>query len=133
MIVAISCSMMLEPCKMRRKNVDLVIICVLVLLTFFLALGKIGGPDPANNLPLWFAPIGLLMVLFIPGYVLMAALLPQTDDVATLLLSLVLSLSLDILGALLLNITPWGLQPISWSIFLGVLILIGSLGTALRR
>ena len=118
---------------MRRKNIDLIVFCILAVLTFFLALGKAGGPDSANNLPLWFAPIGFLMVVFIPGYVFMTALIPQTDQVVSLLLSLVLSLSIDILGAFILNFTPWGLQPVSWSVLLGVLILVGSFGAALRR
>jgi len=118
---------------MRRKNIDLVVICLLALLTFYLALGKAGGPDPTNNLPLWFTPIGLLMVILIPGYALIAALSPQTDWVATLLLSLVLSLSIDILSALALNLTPWGLRPISWAILLGTLTLILSLSAAFRR
>ncbi len=118
---------------MRTRNIDLIVICVLAVLTFILALGKAGGPDSANNLPIWYAPIGLLMAAFIPGYVVLDFLVPQLERIASFLLAMVISFSIDILLALLLNLTPWGLQPTSWSAALGAIILIASLGTALRR
>ncbi|MBI3739649.1 MAG: DUF1616 domain-containing protein [Chloroflexi bacterium] len=95
----------------------------------------IGGrnPDQVNSLSLWFAPIGILLALFLPGYALAVGLFPQFDGAAVFLLSIGLSLVVDVLGGLFLNFTPWGLQPISWAILLGGVAIIGSFNTVIRR
>ena len=57
--------------------------------------------------------IGLLFVLFFPGYTLMAALFPRKTDlevITRLALSVGTSIALVVLLLLLLNFTPWGLQ-----------------------
>jgi len=57
--------------------------------------------------------LGLLFVLFFPGYTLMAALFPRKTDleiITRLAISLGTSVALAGLLLLLLNFTPWGLQ-----------------------
>jgi uncharacterized membrane protein len=66
----------------------------------------------------------LPLLLVLPGYCCTAAVFPQRrlDWARRLLLSLGLSLSIDVLGALVLNLTPFGLRPASWSVLLVMLI-----------
>ena len=57
--------------------------------------------------------IGLLFVLFLPGYTLLAVLFPRKtnlDGITRLALSLGMSLALVALILLILNYTPWGYQ-----------------------
>ena len=61
--------------------------------------------------------LGAVFLLFFPGYTLLAALFPRKDGmqrVERFVLSFVLSISLVILLALVINFTPWGvsLEPI---------------------
>lgn len=69
-------------------------------------------------------PLGLLMVLFLPGYTLIAALFPNKDDldgIERAALSFGLSIAVVPLIGLGLNYTPWGIRlapvVISLSIF----------------
>ncbi len=69
-------------------------------------------------------PLGLLMVLFLPGYTLIAALFPNKDDldgIERAALSFGLSIAVVPLIGLALNYTPWGIRlapvVISLSIF----------------
>ena len=58
-------------------------------------------------------PLGLLMVLFVPGYSLIAALFPKKDDldgIERLALSFGLSIAVVPLIGLGLNYTPWGIR-----------------------
>ncbi|MGI6015910.1 MAG: DUF1616 domain-containing protein [Methanothrix sp.] len=58
-------------------------------------------------------PIGLLMVLFVPGYVLIAALFPKREDldgIERIALSFGLSIAVVPLIGLGLNYTPWGIR-----------------------
>ena len=58
-------------------------------------------------------PIGLLMVLFVPGYVLIAALFPRKGDldgIERIALSFGLSIAVVPLIGLGLNYTPWGIR-----------------------
>jgi len=57
--------------------------------------------------------LGLIFVLFIPGYSFMEALFPgkrELDNIERLALSIGLSLALVPLTGLLLNFTPWGIR-----------------------
>ena len=57
--------------------------------------------------------LGLIFVLFVPGYVLVAALFPRKDDldlVERLALSLGLSIAVVPLVGLALNYSPWGIR-----------------------
>lgn len=67
--------------------------------------------------------LGILFVLFFPGYTLIAALFPRKtdlDSITRLALSLGISLALVTIILLILNFTPWGIQlyPILVSLFL---------------
>ena len=58
-------------------------------------------------------PLGLLMVLFLPGYALIAALFPRKDDldgIERVALSFGLSIAVVPLIGLGLNYTPWGIR-----------------------
>jgi len=63
--------------------------------------------------PFLRVPIGLLMVLFVPGYVLIAALFPKKGDldgIERIALSFGLSIAVVPLIGLGLNYTPWGIR-----------------------
>jgi hypothetical protein len=71
--------------------------------------------------------LGLALVFVLPGYLFSAALFPKgtIDSVERLLFSLGISVSIIILGGLILNATPWGLQLGSWLVLL-LIITVGS-------
>ncbi len=76
------------------------------------------------------ALFGLAMVLFIPGYALIAALFPAKEDldgIERVALSFGLSIAVSPLIGLALNYTPWGirLDPILASLALFTLAMIG--------
>ncbi len=67
---------------------------------------------PLADLPLR-APIGLVLVLVLPGYSLVSALFPRGDGLNRTfraLLSIVSSLILALIVGLVLNFSPWGLK-----------------------
>ncbi len=80
--------------------------------------------------------IGVPLVLFFPGYMIVCALFPKKKDLGAVertALSIGLSLSIVPLLGLALNYTPWGitLYPVLLSLF--VFILFMSIATAYRR
>lgn len=106
---------------------DLFFLCVLALLLPLLSV-----------LPLPFVrvPLGLIMVLLAPGYVLAAALFPQRGDLdapARAALSFGLSVAALPVLALLLDILPWGLRPWPIVIALAITVIGLSVVAALRR
>ena len=79
---------------------------------------------------------GIIILLFFPGYTLMAALFPRKlsmQSVERVVLSVVLSVAVVPLIALILNYTPWGirLEPIYATV--ASLIVIASLVALFRR
>ena len=67
---------------------------------------------PLNDLPVRI-PLGLVMVLFVPGYTLIAALFPRMGDLEGIertALSFGLSIAVVPLMGLALNYTPWGIR-----------------------
>lgn len=77
---------------------------------------------PLSDLPIR-ALIGLVVVLFLTGYSLAAAIFPRTNDLSHLsraVLSVVFSVALTLLIGLSLNYSSWGLrlEPITISFFL---------------
>jgi uncharacterized membrane protein len=116
---------------MRLKSLDL--IGATVVAAFTLAITVYGIFTGASGFPSWFLPFGILMVLFIPGYVLALAILPQLDRATILLLSLGISISMNIIGGLIINYTPWGLHPFAWAIWLSCISLLGCIIAAHRR
>lgn len=99
----------------KEKPYDLLVVVVLgVAILPFIAL-SVGGPVRVA--------LGLLFVLFLPGYALIAALFPKDKDIdwiERVALSFGLSIAAVPLLGLLLNYTPWGirLEPIVTTVLL---------------
>ena len=80
--------------------------------------------------------LGLPLVLFSPGYVLLSALFPRKEGLSGLqrvALSFGLSIAIVILVGLILNWTPWGLGPDTVLMSLAFFILLTSIIAYLRR
>ncbi len=81
-------------------------------------------------------PIGLLMVLFVPGYVLIAALFPKKDDldgIERIALSFGLSIAVVPLIGLSLNYTPWGIRLVPVVISISAFTLLMAVAAYWRR
>lgn len=90
---------------------------------------------PLNGLVLRI-PIGLLMVLFVPGYVLIAALFPRAGDldgIERIALSFGLSIAVVPLIGLGLNYTPWGIRLIPVVISISAFTLLMAAAAYWRR
>lgn len=113
---------------MRPRSLPgLTIAAVIALLTLAMAFSGLRNPAEQDGLPVWFLPFGVLMVLFLPGYTITRALLPELDDAMRLLLSLGVSISLTVLGGLVLHFTPWGITTSSWAVWQSTFTLLGCL------
>src|ERR1700676_5175553 len=113
---------------MRRNNLDLLVIAFIAVLNIVWAL--------LPNRPALIGTILALPLVFVlPGYTLTEALFYQKmlNGTHRLVLSLGLSLALAILGGLLLNVLPIGLQAQSWAMFLGLITTVFSLVAAYFR
>jgi uncharacterized membrane protein len=106
----------------RRSSVDLLVVGSLAIVAA--AVGAASG-DSSNALR---AGLGLPFVLFLPGYALSAALLPdgRMGLVERLALSLGLSVAVAAIGGLLLNLVPSGLTASSWRFLLLGVTLVAS-------
>ena len=103
--------------------IDIVTVLLIVVITF----------SPDNVLRIAF---GLLLVLFFPGYTLVAALFPgksQLVGIERLALSFVLSMAIVALIGFILNYTPWGVRLYPVLIAITIFILATSLITWYRR
>lgn len=92
--------------KMKKIPSDLLAAVILALATLLFTL------TPLSNLPVRI-PLGLVMVLFVPGYTLIAALFPKKADLEGIertALSFGLSIAVVPLIGLGLNYTPWGIR-----------------------
>ncbi len=90
----------------ERIPADLLAAVILAIATLVFTL------TPLNDLPVRI-PLGLLMVLFVPGYALIAALFPKIEDLEGIertALSFGLSIAVVPLIGLALNYTPWGIR-----------------------
>ena len=114
---------------MRLKSIDRDILIVIILSSIGILLAI---TVPANWLPLRILTLPLVFIL--PGYALTSALLPtQKFGIERFVLSLGLSLAAVIVGGLLLNLTPFGLQTDSWALLLGGITLAACAVTIARR
>lgn len=89
-----------------------------------------------EQLPLLRVPLGLVLVLFGPGYVLQAALFARDDDLqrsSRLAVSFGLSAAVLPLLALLLDLLSWGIRPRPMALALGGWIVLWSSIAAVRR
>jgi uncharacterized membrane protein len=77
--------------------------------------------EPNSSLILLRWSLGLLFVLFLPGFVALETLLPFVDlrVLDRCILSIAVSLILDMLTGVALNFTPWGIR------LEGILLLLG--------
>jgi uncharacterized membrane protein len=102
------------------------LIAILTLIFSFL---------PESFLPLRL-PLGLITVLFLPGYVLIAALFPRKDDldvIERVALSFGISIAVVPLIGLGLNYAPWGIRPVPVAISIVLFIIIIAVAAHLRR
>ena len=130
---------------MRLKNLDLIVSVLIAAI-------NVGWVLLLNPLALVGIILALPLVFFLPGYTLTEALFKQSSGTSIplirepklrierrfnvsdrLILSLGLSLAIDIICGFALNILPLGLQSLSWSVSLGFLTMIFSLIAAYRR
>jgi uncharacterized membrane protein len=91
--------------------------------------------EPLSGLPVR-VPLGLVMVLFVPGYALIAALFPKKDDldgIERVALSFGLSIAVVPLIGLGLNYTPFGIRLTPIVISLAAFTLIMVLAAHYRR
>ena len=116
--------------ELVRPPVDLAVVLswtALTLLSVYLPV--------VNQTPLRIV-FGLPLVLFVPGYVLIAALFPRNDDLDWLercALSFGLSIAVTPLIGLVLNYTPWGIRLDPILVALSLFILVMALAAAVRR
>jgi len=110
------------------RDMDLIIIIALSLLVLPLVLLASG--------PIRIA-LGVIFVLFFPGYTLIAALFPRKDvldSIERLALGLGLSIAIVPLTGLVLNYSPWGirLEPVLFSL-LGFILVMSAVALRRRR
>ncbi len=92
--------------KIKKMPSDLLAAAILALSVLLFTL------TPLSTLPVRI-PLGLIMVLFVPGYTLIAALFPRKADlegIERIALSFGLSIAVVPLIGLGLNYTPWGIR-----------------------
>lgn len=108
---------------------DLLAAIVLALATLAFTL------TPLSSLPVRI-PLGLVMVLFVPGYTLIAALFPREEDldgIERLALSFGLSIAVVPLIGLGLNYTPWGIRLIPVVVCITFFTMVMASAAYLRR
>jgi uncharacterized membrane protein len=93
--------------KPRNYHLDIILVVAITLLTVAFVL------IPPLNKTFVRTILGILLVLFIPGYSLIAALFPKwgdLDGIERAALSFGLSIAVTPLIGLALNYTPWGIR-----------------------
>lgn len=113
---------------MKHRSIDVLIVAALALVA-----GALAFFTPSNWLPIRI--LALLLVFILPGYALTSALLPQRPlgVPERLVFSLGLSLSAVMLGGLLLNLIPLGLNTSSWAVYLVSLTVVASAIAFIRQ
>jgi uncharacterized membrane protein/LysM repeat protein len=114
---------------MFTRNIDLVIAtaCALATVAVVLLVPSLG--------PIRIV-LGLPFVLFLPGYVLVAALYPRKDDLDSIeraALSFGLSIAIVPLIGLALNYSPWGIQLNPILAFISLFIVMSAGAAVYRR
>lgn len=113
---------------MVLKSLDLLVVMVIVAAALLLhGLGVTGGP--------LVVVFGTLLALVLPGYALSAAMFGPRPILSAerAALSLGISLSVIILGGLVLDALPGGLDPQSWLLLLGGVTVAAASFALLRR
>ncbi len=112
------------------NNADLVFALLVALIAELIALGAPEARSPFRVI------VGGALVLFVPGYVLMAALFPRQHDLKgaeRLAISLGLSAAIVPMAGLVLNYTATGIRLESLTTALSLLTVLGALAAYLRR
>jgi hypothetical protein len=111
----------------QLPNVPVLLIVAIVAIANVVAVGL-------NLPPIIRTPLAIPLVLYLPGYALARALLPQAalSRVELVVISVTLSIAVSALGGLLLALTPNGLNPLSWVLMLSA-VAIGAAFVASRR
>jgi hypothetical protein len=111
---------------MRLKNLDLIVTLIIAVMNVIWILLP-------SHLPVIGIILSLPLVFVLPGYTLTEVLFRKRllETSHRLVLSIGLSLAIDILGGLILNLLP--LEGISWAVFLGLPTTIFSLLAAYLR
>ena len=115
--------------KNEKMQSDLLAAIILALATLVFTL------TPLADLPIRI-PLGLIMVLFLPGYTLIAALFPRNGDLEGIertALSFGLSIAVVPLIGLFLNYTPWGIRLIPVVVSLASFTIVMSSAAYIRR
>jgi uncharacterized membrane protein len=116
--------------KKLTKFMDLALIVFITLLTALFVLIPVLNTTPIRTI------LGLFLILFIPGYSLIAALFPKKSDldgIERLALSFGLSIAISPLIGLALNYTPFGIRLDPILLSLTIFILAMSIVAYLRR
>ena len=118
---------------MRRNHSDLVVVAIVALGALLINLmgNSITGltESPVRVV------MGVALALFLPGYAIAQALFP-TRRLAlseSLLLSIGLSFGISVLGGLILNLTPLGMNTDTWAVLLGGITLLACLVASYAR
>jgi uncharacterized membrane protein len=113
---------------MRLKHIDLIVPMIIAVLNMIVSLFSL-------HIPVVNIIFALPLVFVLPGYTLTKVVFYKRalNPSESLLFSLGLSIAIDILGGLFLNVLPIGLQAISWVTLLGLLTLTFSLLTFYLR
>src|SRR5437879_8046186 len=114
---------------MRQRYLDLILTIAIALMSVLWAFLPI-------HLPAVSIILALPLVFLLPGYALIDILSykSQLDGLYRFVLSLVLSVIIDILGGFTLNFFPIGLREASWAELLGLLtIVLALVAIGLRR
>jgi uncharacterized membrane protein len=123
---------------MRLRDLDLLLAVLIAAMGMLWAgvlkcAAQASLPDPIAIIGILLA---LLVVFVLPGYTLSEAMFHKRplETSHRLLLSLALSLAIDIVSGLILNFLPGGLQAITWAGLLGVeTVVFALLAASLRR
>ncbi|MCW3134407.1 MAG: DUF1616 domain-containing protein [Methanophagales archaeon] len=116
--------------KLKHFTKDLTLV---ILLTFLCILFVV--IPPLNDTPVRII-LGLPLVLFLPGYALIATLFPRKDDldgIERIALSFGLSIAITPLLGLALNYTPFGIRLSPVLIVLSVFTIALAIGAYIRR
>ncbi|MDD1774043.1 MAG: DUF1616 domain-containing protein [Methanobacterium sp.] len=92
--------------KKKFSNIDLIIVLTLTVLCV------ISFMEPLLN-NIIRSLLGLSLIVFLSGYVLIAVLFPRKDDLGIferLVFTVILSIAITVLTGLVLNYTPWGIN-----------------------
>lgn len=109
---------------------DLLIVIIITALTFASVLSPLLENTAIRTI------LGIPLVLFLPGYTLIAALFPGKNDLDTIeriALSFGLSIAIVPLIGLVLNFTPWGIRLVPILMSLTFFIIVMTIAAQIRR